>query len=828
MKTRSLVLGTLVSALLVSSAQAQTAPQTDVPYGGNSSRADAWALRLNPANLGYLQGFHSALSVAMPENENTLTRVGWFNAVGNGRGMGFGIGGEWLRRPAPVHVLNVGFSVGVPRASIGMSLHRYSSEADPAYDGLRLLDAGVMFRLVQTFGLSAVVRGLNRPTLSPATARRPLEFDAGFAVRAPDGRIMLDAVWTTIFEDTRRSRASATLTARLWRGISVFGSGSLTPIDEEVDWNVRAGVQLVNGPSISTVALSSTRDAETMGILATVEVATPFPFQDFQGGNVYHLQLGGELNERPRMGLAGRSGAFTDLLVDLYEVAADPGTDGLLLELRGVEAGPAQVWELRQAIDEIKESGKTVVVFLREGGIKDLYLASSADWVVTTHDTAILNTGIGITGLFIGELLSNLDVEAQFVRIGAYKSAPERYTSSGPSDEARAQLTAYLDTVWETWSGRLAEGHGQTAEELDAFLNSSPLLPNELVEARWVDEVIWPDELNERLDLAFGTRVRLTRTAPGGAERTPYWHDPLAIAVLHISGGITSGESGIGLLTGSSSTGSGTIQQACQQIANAPDVDGVIVRIDSPGGDAVASAEIWRALQRLDETMPVVVSMGDVAGSGGYYAAGFGATIHATPVTLTGSIGIFAGTFNLDALMSRLGVNRPREERGGPSAFFDGRAWTEDDTATVQEYIQSGYDLFVERMAEGRGMTVEEIDAVGQGRIWSGTAALQNGLVDTNEGFAGALAQIREESGARPGVPVRLIHLTLPQVSGIRLAATAVGVDLPTPGAAGSEVIGTLADVLGLTSLLPLVEVWQEAGSEGGMAYMEWVFSGSL
>ena len=828
MKTWHLVAAAVIAGLLSSSAYAQTAPQTDLPYGGNSSRADAWALRLNPANLGYLQGFHSALSVGMPENNAAVTEVGWFSAVGNGKGFGFGLGGEWLRNPSPVHVLNVGFSVGLPRFAAGLSLHRYSSQADPAYDGLRLVDAGVMFRVVQTFGLSAVLRGFNRPTLLPASARRPLEFDVGFALRAPDGRVVLDAAWTTIFEDTRRSVAVATVTARIWRGVRVFGSGSVTPLAPALDWQMRAGIELANGPALSTVSVSSAQDATSVGLLATAEFATPFAFQDFQGGNVYHLQLGGELAERPRMGPARRANAFTDILVNLYDVAADPGTDGLLLELRGIEAGPAQVWELRHALEQIRASGKTIVVFLRAGGIKDLYLASAADVVLTTHDTAILNTGIGITGLYIGELLSNLHVEAQFVRIGAYKSAPERFTSTGPSDEARTQLDAYLDTVWTAWSEPLIALHGQSADSLNTFLNASPLLPNALVEAGWVDEVIWPDELSDQLELAFGTRVRLTRTAPRDAERNPYWHDPLSIAVLHISGGITAGESGFGLLTGSSSTGSGSIHEACREISDSEELDGVIVRIDSPGGDAVASAEIWRALQRLSDTIPVVVSMGDIAGSGGYYAAGFGATIHATPVTLTGSIGIFAGTFNLDGLMGRLGVNRTREERGGPSAFFDGRAWEEGDVAAVQAYIQSGYDLFVERMAEGRGMTVEQIDAVGQGRIWSGVAALNNGLVDTNEGFAGALAQIREASDARRGVPVRLVHMSLPRLSGIRLAATALGMEAPATTDTATEWLGAFSDVLGLTSLLQLLELRIDGGDTIGLAHMEWLFSQPL
>jgi protease-4 len=828
MKTWHHSAAALAALLLSSSAYAQTAPQTDLPYGGNSSRADAWALRLNPANLGYLQGFHSALSVGMPENDETVTQVGWFNAVGTGRGFGFGIGGEWLRNPSPVHVLNAGFSVGMPRVAAGMSLHQYSSSADPAYDGLRLLDAGVMLRVVQTFGMSAVLRGFNRPTLRPASARRPLEFDLGFAVRAPDGRVVLDAAWTTIFEDTRRSVAVATVTARIWRGVRVFGSGSLAPLAPALDWRVNAGIEFANGPVLSTVSISSAQDSNSPGILASAEFATPFAFQDFQGGNVYHLQLGGELAERPRMSLGRDSMAFTDILINLYDVAEDAETDGLLLELRGIEVGPAQVWELRHALEQIRDAGKTIVVFLRSGGIKDLYLASVADVVLTTHDTAILNTGIGITGLYIGELLSHLDVEAQFVRIGAYKSAPERFTSTGPSEEARAQLNAYLDTVWTAWSEPLIAMHGQSEDSLNSFLNTSPLLPDALAEAGWVDAVIWPDELGDELENVFGGRVRLTRTAPRDAERNPYWHDPLSIAVLHISGGITAGESGFGLLTGSSSTGSRSIQEACQQISESDDLDGVIVRIDSPGGDAVASAEIWRALQRLGDTLPVVVSMGDVAGSGGYYAAGFGATIHATPVTLTGSIGIFAGTFNLEGLMSRLGVHRTREERGGPSAFFDGRAWTEDDVNAVQAYIQSGYDLFVERMAEGRDMSVEQIDAVGQGRIWSGLAALENGLVDTNEGFAGALAQIREASESRRGVPVRLVHMSLARLTGVRLAATALGIEARQPGDAVVEVAGAFSDVLGLTTLLPVLELWLDGGDTDGLAHMEWLFSHPL
>jgi protease-4 len=365
--------------------------------------------------------------------------------------------------------------------------------------------------------------------------------------------------------------------------------------------------------------------------------------------------------------------------------------------------------------------------------------------------------------------------------------------------------------VWDEVTGAIAGDSGRSVEAVRAWLSERPLRADVLLAEGFIHATGHTDTIEQDLEELVGRPVRFTTDLTGAYGAT--WIPANQIAVLHIGGGIISGSGGQSLF--GHKTGTDDVDRAIEEIAGNPAIRAVVLRIDSPGGSAHAAERIHDAVRRLDERLPVVVSMGDVAASGGYYVASIDAPIHASPQTLTGSIGIYAGNLALDELLGRIGVNRDSSERGGRASYFDGRAWSEEDRLAVRAHIESAYDLFIDRVAEARDLSSDDVRAVAEGRIWSGRDAAERGLVDGIDGFLGALDAARSAGGIRDDAPVSLVHYPRPRFGVGAMIGQAVQADL--------EVEQSVRDWIGRLGMRAFAEHASAIEPGAPMAQLEWV-----
>lgn len=785
--------------------------QTLTPFDAPTLQDDAHAIHLNPGNLVFLQGTHGSLALSTTDETDRVNPQFSF-AGGFGRIFGGGFSVDSL---AGAVATTSAISFGTAHFGVGVASQRYFSKEDTGLDGFRNRTVGVAFRPIGSLGIGMTVGNLTTDRIggeSFATTYRP-----GFALRTNNGRFESDFS-ATIPRGREHADISAALRTRPTDGIRLFVSATARLDGDVALRSVHGGVEFSLGHTSASFAAGQFGGTDgPLGYVATAEFHSP-GLPTFRSQRMLRVDLAGDLPESSPWRLGRSRPTFVDTVAAIRTVAYDDRFDGLYLNMGGLSAGTAQLYELRAAIREVQAEGKQVIAFFESATLRDLYVAGGADVKIASPTLSVLTTGIGITRTYYGELVNNLEIDAQFVRIAEYKSGPERYTNGEPSAESQEQVDALLDDIWSELVAGIAENFEIDDDEARELLSNGPLFAADLATAGYIDAVLYRDELAEQIGELAGREIELTSSVEPD-ERDPFWHIPNRIAVLHINGAIVTGQSGDGLF--GTQAGSQTLIANCASLAADNTIDAVIVRIDSPGGSAFASDRIHRALLQLAEDKPVVVSMGDVAASGGMYVAAFGEQVFATPNTVTGSIGIYAGTLGIDGMLDFIGVNRVREERGGQSSLFDGRTWSDDDRTAVQAHIQNFYDMFLQRVADGRNLTTEEVDEIGRGRLWSGARAVDVGLADSTAGFAGAYDSLLTELELDRSDRVELVHY--PRA---RLSLFSVIPSLPAFRSQTMSDLEQLAEGLGANVALRWLAPWVWADPGEAMAVTDWAFEG--
>jgi protease-4 len=443
----------------------------------------------------------------------------------------------------------------------------------------------------------------------------------------------------------------------------------------------------------------------------------------------------------------------------LEAAAHDRRVGGVLLRCAGAPMGYAAAASLRRAVDAVRAAGKPVAAYGERLGQAEYLVASGADrlWLPETGHLQLV--GLRSEGVFLARLLARLDVRPDVVRVGSHKTAAEMLTREAMSPESREQLEAYLDDVFGELVRAIAAGRHLDADTVRDRVDEGPWRAEKAVAAGLADACLYPDEVEEALvDLLPGSgdpppdggrpRARLVDvSAYVGLHAADPGFEPLLSELPRVAYCVASGViHRRGTATGIAVDG---LARTLRGIGDDPDVRAIVLRIESPGGDALASDVLWRALTVARRRKPLVVSMGEVAASGGYFAAVAGDVIFAETATLTGSIGVVGGKLDLGALLDRLGVGHDAVERGRRAGLLTAaRGFTPEERSVVRRDMEAVYDVFVRRVAEGRGLGREAVDRVAQGRIWSGARALEHGLVD---GLGGPLEAIRE-ARARAGL----------------------------------------------------------------------------
>lgn len=449
---------------------------------------------------------------------------------------------------------------------------------------------------------------------------------------------------------------------------------------------------------------------------------------------------------------AFRTLGLNDILHRLDAAAEDDKIQGILLDLSSVNAGFATMQEIRDALLEFKESGKFIVAYSEYYTQSAYFLASVADQVYIHPEGGLDFKGLATEIPFLKGTLDKLGVDMQIVKVGTYKSAVEPMIQDRMSEANREQVTAYVQHIYQQFLSDISASRELSTDSLHRIADEL-LVTNsaEAVQYGLADGVLYMDELlaelKGRLSLEEDEDIRavqLRQYKPKVDVKERLRKD--RIAVLYAVGEIISGEGSEEVI------GSAKISRELRKLRKDDNVKGVVFRINSPGGSALASDVIWREVALLREEKPVIVSMGDVAASGGYYIAAAADSIFAQPNTLTGSIGVFGTIPNMQKLWNtHLGVTFDGVKTGKHADFLSGnfsRPLTRDEEALLQNEVNRVYETFIKRVADGRSLSVAQVDSIAQGRVWSGNQAVAIGLVDR----LGSLEDAITAAAAKAGV----------------------------------------------------------------------------
>ncbi len=461
-------------------------------------------------------------------------------------------------------------------------------------------------------------------------------------------------------------------------------------------------------------------------------------------------------DQAPTGGFAAFSGVsgFTDTLLKLKGAEQDESVKGIYLRGAMAGVGTSRAEELRTALKEFKASGKFVIAHTQGmygmGGPSAYHSISAADEIWMQPGTDFMINGVTFETEFLKGLFDKIGLTPQIYAFYEYKNAPNSYNETAYTAPHREALESLATSIWTTALTDVAEDRGMALPAMKALLESGPKSADQALEAKLVDKLGWPEDAEEAALARAGEDAELV-------DLNFYTAPPSKAKIKDGMIAIVGGEGAV--VTGGNDTGSpfseppafasDIVARAILDAADNEDVKAIVFRVDSPGGSPTASDQIWRAVERAKEKgKPVVVSMGSLAASGGYYVSTGADAIIANRSTITGSIGIFGGKFAIEGTANKLGITFDTVGVGGEFANAYGVApFNQAQEAEVKAQLKRGYDRFLTLVGEGRGMTYDQVHEIARGRVWSGAQGKENGLVDELGGFMTALTKAQELAG---------------------------------------------------------------------------------
>ena len=501
-------------------------------------------------------------------------------------------------------------------------------------------------------------------------------------------------------------------------------------------------------------------------------IASGSSAKDVSENSVMVLNMSGMLDERSESsfmdelngGTVGTIG-LDDVLEAIGKAKDNDKIKGIYIEAGMLSADSyASLAAIRNALLDFKKSGKWIVAYGDVYTQGTYYVASVADKVFLNPSGQIDWHGISSQPVFLKDLMAKFGVKMQLAKVGTYKSAPEMYTADKMSDANREQVTAYVNGIWQNVCKAVSESRKISVEQLNAYADNFITLndPKDFVKYKFVDKLIYTDqidaEINKLLKQDADDNINTVSLAEMKVVKSKEEKGE-EIAVYYAYGNIVDNATG-GMLSNEHNIVSKTVCDDLKALMDDDDVKAVVLRINSGGGSAYASEQIWHYVEMLKKEKPVVVSMGGMAASGGYYISSGANWIVAEPTTLTGSIGIFGMFPDFSGLLTeKLGVKFDEVKTNKHSAFgTPARPFNEEEMMYLNNYIDRGYALFRSRVAQGRKMKVEQVEKIAQGRVWLGQDALKVKLVDELGGLdkavakAAQLAKLKEyHTAAYPG-----------------------------------------------------------------------------
>lgn len=823
----ALCLAVLGHAALASLGVAQLRRESSgvaLPPTSYAAPDDALAVSLNPASVAFLDswGVHYVHADSGDAERFGERGDGLYAATPILFGLSAGLGIDSVR-PAPmagiertIVSLTVGYRLS-DQLSLGVT-PRVLFSGDSRLHGIFTLDVAGAWRPLPEIGLSVIARDLTGPGYHGGGGSIARSFLLAAAIR-PDGTraFTLDLTGGLSVEERLSWETHVAMRAMAELEVPYFGRILASADFEDV-----------GGPSSEVrVTLGAAVDWGMVGAGGGAVIGDGF--QSWPGWYVTaHVEgavrrgvpTGDVVSEIVLEGTGPR--AMLSVARRLERALRDPRVRGVLLRPRGSGLGMAYAQEIRLLVAALEEAGRPVVCMLEDASGSELYACAGASAIVLDPAGGVRLYGPSIEVQHYAGLLRELDIRADFVRIGRFKSAIEQYQDDSMSDGAREARETIVDDLYGRMVWDIAQDLGVDETRVRAIVDDGPYVADTALEAGLVDHLADGADLTEILRDVYGAGYARERSAPDELDRR--FGREARVGVVVVDGEMIDGENLDIPILEIHATGGRTAVAAIDAFAADPAISAIVVRIDSPGGSVLAADQIWRAIQRARERVPVVASMGAVAASGGYYVASGTDEIWADPATITGSIGVWYGKIDFEPLATHFGVvteEIARSEHANAESLW--RPFDADERALLAEAVRHWYRTFLRRVAAGRDMSMTEVHAIAEGRVWTGDRALELGLVDHLGGFQSALERARILGGlgadapfeVRPTRPSSLLDYV---VSSLGLAgadadpATAsiehegeptAAAALAGPGAEIADVLGTLApEVLSALRLL--------------------------
>ena len=748
------------------------------PYITDAARAgdaDATAVQLNPGALGFLPAAGLELVGAYASDAAVVPRRGLGAYLGVPiflrSSLGFGLSRVTGASAVGIDAhttLQLAYALHFLRnASLGVS---WAHIWDGSFAGANTFDFGFSARVGRHVAFGATVEDVAEPHPNAFGATLPRLWTAELVLR-PLGTARLEVALGAAHanaDDWDRLVPRARVSVTLVDGLRLYGEGENVPRGTGSTFGDGSDTRLAFGLAI---------DLDHLG--ATVGVPIFIPATGSTGAGIAgRIHLGGEQRPtvvapayvaRVRLEEINDDRHFFQLVRRLRALAVDPAVAGVLFKVEGVNLGYARIEELRELVALLRAHGKRTFGYLTFPSTREYYLAAACD-VVLIHPAGELSvTGVATNVSFYKETMDRIGVHLDLVRIGAFKGAMEPFVMTEQSPSVRENKNQLLDDIYSRVTAAIAAdrtraGHPMNAAMVRALVDRGIFSPGDATLAGLGDAVAAEGDLEAFVQHALG-RASLRLRDPDSSPRAPAAWPGRRVAVLFVDGTMVDGPNvelpfGMGAFAGSDTLGA-----ALEQCRRDPSIASVVLRVNSPGGSAFASDVLAREIKKVREAgKPIVVSMGDLAASGGYYIAAPSDVIYAEPSTTTGSIGVFGYKVDAQQLLAKLGINVETYRRGAHADFLSPyRPWTEAEHALAQQQIAHLYQLFVATVADGRrsrGLTTARVDELGRGHVWTGALAQGLGLVDRMGGVSAAV----DEAARLGGVPVgrdQLPDLTL-------------------------------------------------------------------
>jgi protease-4 len=725
-----------------------------LPYQSAAYSDDALALKYNPAGLGWRNGFEGYFLHTYSDSSFKGDYALFLSAGG------LGFSAEWLGNENQPkyrkYTLGSGFKL-TKFLYLGTGYSWFGSK-DKDIDDLSSWKAGFLIRPFSFISLGGIAKDLNRPVFRDV--KTDISFDLGLAIRPLGDRITL-SVDGMMDEKNKPEDIKTRYQVAVEPLDGFILSGDM---DDEGNYGINFRVNFPFG------GWGSYNTADKDQVYQKGVVSWNFSNQRYRTllqrkDNFLELKLSGKIEEEEKFGLfVKKKATLLDIVQDLEKAKKDKRVKGVVVKLDLLDAGFGKIQELREAFLDFRETDKKVVFFMEMGGNKEYYLATSGDKIIMLSTGYLDLTGISAEVTFIKKTLEKLGIEADLVHIGDYKTASDLVTRDSMSEYHREMVNWLLNDLYEQMTKEIAFERGITQEDLKYKIDQGPFTAKEAKEKGLVDDLAFYDQVDDIIkELTGKKRTKIGFGKYAEEESYKYsWATPPRIAVIFATGSIMSGESGDNFLLGKI-MGSETIAKAIKKAREDKSIKAIVFRIDSGGGSGIASDVIWREIILCKGKKPFIVSMSDVAGSGGYFIACPGDTILADRGTITGSIGVISGKFNLKGLYQKIGFSKEILKRGEHSDIFTtARGFTEEEKEIVKRQTKDFYDDFVYKVAEGRNLTYEEVDKIARGRVWTGNQAKKNGLVDELGGLKEAISIAKIKAGIKEEAEVEIV--TLPRI----------------------------------------------------------------